>query len=458
MAGNVDTKDLSPDLSRQLAALLDYLNPEDRAVTLKTLTEIFQNIILNPGVDKYRQIKIANKRFSNTVWKYPAGPEFMKMSGWILEGDHLRFTDDSNIKVVANLLTSGKQDKQVEQSSAIAALAGTYDSDGMCELPPEHQNEMFITIGCGDSLKLRGLLKQIKIPVNKILLYGAPLVQMALALRQIGIARILIKEYSLEINTPCLHKFIEHGAPESEVIDLITEFNIDIKDAGFISYALHCKCFEIVKYAIEKQGFDVNSVWRASDNDNVYSTLLHLAYYMNETAFAEYLISKGADKNATDTNGKKPMEYSGGIEAAIKHSEDMVQHRQMGLYGRLDIMRLCNEGYSEEEATKSVIQKFPTSKVETPKRDLNDVPTLKELNRYIIDMAPLYYDIGLELDVLNSQLKLIRNDPSLPDLKEKCRRMLEVWLENDISATWKKLCDALLETGQNVLADQIKLA
>ena len=94
----------------------------------------------------------------------------------------------------------------------------------------------------------------------------------------------------------------------------------------------------------------------------------------------------------------------------------------------------------------------------TSKRNLSDVPTIKELNRYVIDMAPFYFDIGLELDVLNSQLKLIRNDPSLPDLKEKCCKMLEVWLENDTSATWMKLCDALCEIGQSVLAEQIKSA
>ena len=71
-------------------------------------------------------------------------------------------------------------------------------------------------------------------------------------------------------------------------------------------------------------------------------------------------------------------------------------------------------------------------------------------------MAPSYYDIGLQLDIVNSQLKLIKNDPSLSDLKEKCRKMLEVWLENDTSATWKKLCDALEEEGLSVLAEQIK--
>ena len=71
-------------------------------------------------------------------------------------------------------------------------------------------------------------------------------------------------------------------------------------------------------------------------------------------------------------------------------------------------------------------------------------------------MAPSHHDIGLELDIPYATLKLIRNDPNLSDLKEKCCKMLEGWLEDDNSATWKKLCDALQEVGMSVLAEQIK--
>ena len=203
---------------------------------------------------------------------------------------------------------------------------------------------------------------------------------------------------------------------------------------------------------------------KGPNNDKVHGTLLHYAYYINEPAFAEYLISKGADKNATDTRGLKPIEYSGGIEFMVKRSECLAQCRLMtqnfNSEESLHFTKLLIKGYSEEEAVSHVIEKFPLLKLETefktPKRNLSDVPTMKELNRYIIDMASFYFDIGLELDVLKSQLKLIRNDPSLPDLKEKCRKMLEVWLENDTSATWMKLCDALCEIGQNALAENIK--
>ena len=84
--------------------------------------------------------------------------------------------------------------------------------------------------------------------------------------------------------------------------------------------------------------------------------------------------------------------------------------------------------------------------------------TMKKLNHYITDMSPYYYDIGLELDIPNSKLKAIKNDSTVPDSREKCREMLQTWLDDDTHATWKKLCDALKETNQSVLGEKIKEA
>ena len=76
--------------------------------------------------------------------------------------------------------------------------------------------------------------------------------------------------------------------------------------------------------------------------------------------------------------------------------------------------------------------------------DLQTVPMMNQLNHYITEMAPSYYTIGLELGIPYSELKVIKtSDPSLIDLKEKCLKMLEVWLARDTSAPWTKLCDTL---------------
>ena len=71
-------------------------------------------------------------------------------------------------------------------------------------------------------------------------------------------------------------------------------------------------------------------------------------------------------------------------------------------------------------------------------------------------MALHYYNIGLELDIITSKLRIIQNDSRFPGFEEKCREVLNLWLESDISATWEKLCKALERTDQCVLAEDIK--
>ena len=117
-----------------------------------------------------------------------------------------------------------------------------------------------------------------------------------------------------------------------------------------------------------------------------------------------------------------------------------------------------DQGIGEIEAVELTFKQFPSLQeklnegiVKWP--NLEATPELNKLKHYIIDMAPSYYEIGLELDIPNAAMKFIKKD--LSDLKEKCRKMLEVWLESDAFATWKKLCDALQEVGMNVLADEI---
>ena len=71
-------------------------------------------------------------------------------------------------------------------------------------------------------------------------------------------------------------------------------------------------------------------------------------------------------------------------------------------------------------------------------------------------MAIHYFEIGLELDIVNSKLRNIQQDPRFPGPEEKCREMLNVWLDNDTSATWEKLCKALEEKNLNALAQVIR--
>ena len=83
---------------------------------------------------------------------------------------------------------------------------------------------------------------------------------------------------------------------------------------------------------------------------------------------------------------------------------------------------------------------------------------MNKLNRWIPKMAPYYYTIGLELDIVNSRLKNIKTDSNFSGNEEKCREMLGVWLAKDTSATWEKLCKALESVDQNVLARDIRIS
>ena len=91
------TFQLNSMLSAQLSA---FLTPKYLEATLSTLRKIFDNIIQHPNDDKYCQIKLANKTFSSKVWRYPACEELMKMSGWVVEDDHVTLRDDSHVHIV----------------------------------------------------------------------------------------------------------------------------------------------------------------------------------------------------------------------------------------------------------------------------------------------------------------------------------------------------------------------
>ena len=72
------------------------------------LKMISDNIIHHPNDDKYHQIKLIDETFVSKVWQYsyPAGEEFMKMSGWVVEDDNVRLRYDSGVQIVSQLLKS----------------------------------------------------------------------------------------------------------------------------------------------------------------------------------------------------------------------------------------------------------------------------------------------------------------------------------------------------------------
>ena len=95
------TVQLESMVLQQLNNLVTALSPQDQEATLSTLRRIF---VQHPNDDKYRQIKLNDDTFDSKVWQYPAGEELMKMSGWVVEDDHVRLRDDSCVQIVSQLL------------------------------------------------------------------------------------------------------------------------------------------------------------------------------------------------------------------------------------------------------------------------------------------------------------------------------------------------------------------
>ena len=84
--------------------MIATLNPQEKVDTLSLLSRIFNNGIQDPNDDKYRKIKLAGKKFSNNVWKYPGSEELMKIGGWVVEGDHIILRVDSQTQVAASII------------------------------------------------------------------------------------------------------------------------------------------------------------------------------------------------------------------------------------------------------------------------------------------------------------------------------------------------------------------
>ena len=456
---------------------------KDREATLSTLKKIHDNIIQHPNDDKYRQIKLTNKRFSSDVWRYPAAVNLMKMAGWEEDGDCVRLRDESRAEAMSKLLEEALLRDSTLHSSE-STLANEYNSicdvrssTECCTFTQNKINKIATAIFNGDGKTLKELLKPYHFACLKnVRFVDTSITEFVCFSRQIGIARILASEYGADFsgsNEGEVHMLIIFKACDSTescqslIIQFIKEFKINVHKHRHYT-ALHLavlhKLFTIVKFLVGDCKVDVNCA-NSSLNGG---TSLHMAYGIGEESIAQYLIEHGADQDALDSGGRKPIEYKLYAYSNNTYSlasqwliKERVINKKLGRSEYHHFSRLCDQlGYNKAEAVELTYEKFPSLKESlggdiANQRNLEATPTLNELNHYITEMAPSYYDIGLELDVVDSKLRVIESDRLL-NPEEKCRNMLRAWLDNDTSATWKKLCNALQKIRMNVLAERIK--
>ena len=472
---------LGENLSKALAESLEKSTPKDKEATLSTLKEIFDNIIQHPNDDKYRQIKLTNKRFSSIMWRYPAAVNVMKMSGWEEDGDFVRLRNESDAKAISQLLEQELQKLreptptyQIEHANTDSSSAST-NSSKCCVPLAEDIAQIVVAILNGDGQHLRELLSQYHVACVKNMPSVISCVCMS---RQIGIARILATKYGVDFNSvgkegSPYYELLFDGCDSSEkcqllIIQFIKEFNIDVhrrclSTLTALHFAILHKLFTVVKCLVEDREVDVNCVSVVAND----GTSLHMAYGIGEENIAQYLIEHGADQDALDNDGRKPIDYklyesSENYYACI--SQYFMQRRTLRkapyiLHEYTFFRQLCDQGLEEKLAMELTFKTFPSLQENlgdiVHHHDLGATPTLNALNPYITDMTPSYYDIGLQLGVARSTLNVIHSDTYLHN-KQKCREMLQAWLQKDTSATWRKLCDALQEIELNALAEQIK--
>ena len=89
---------------------------------------------------------------------------------------------------------------------------------------------------------------------------------------------------------------------------------------------------------------------------------------------------------------------------------------------------------------------------------MSDRPTdlefkLKNIVTAVRDVITEWHQLGLQLDLPESDLKLIGSNP---DIEGHLRMMLSKWLDYDPEASWDKLANALNTMGKNAIAANIR--
>ena len=373
------------NISKQLDELVTSLSPEDREATLATLRRICNNIIQHPNDDKYRQIKLTDETFSNKVWQYPAGEELMKMSGWVVEDDHVRLRNDSCVQIMLTSFLSS--------------------ATGVVPFPDDEFQALIKALYYGDIPCIQKLLKVSHISPNGRIYSESGssfnLLEAATIAQHLDIVKLLLTDYSMDPYVMSVSEseslpYIEYifsVAPQSFIIAIMKYCGVklDFKTPDGFSL-LHCavafKCFDVVCFLLEEcSNIDVN----VTDDD--MDTPLHLAYLSGykHSQIAQYLIQHGADVYAVNSDGYTPYEYIGGEPGCIEGSECFKNSRKIHhipySIEHCYYMKLINIGIDEEEAVPLTMEQFPSLKEDGPTRphhDIDHASALKEFTQYII--------------------------------------------------------------------------
>ena len=354
---------------------------------MSTLRKIFDNIIQHPNDDKYRQIKLANKTFISKVWRYPACEELMKMSGWVVEDDHVRLRDDSHVHIVSQLLESLDGKKSF-----------------ITKYPLDEYEVLISAVLNSKTTVIQNLLKPCNISSAGMIYCedgsSTNLLHSAILSQKIDVVELLVKEYSAspydydDSGGLCIVS-VFGKAPQLFIIRFLricgvkASFNAGSTSFNLLEIAVSVYCFKVVRFLVEECRVDVNLY------NNDLNTSLHYAYMAGHIDIAEYLIQHGADVMAVNSEGHTPHEYYDGIPWAIDYSKTVqssrIIHNVPGSPEYLNYIKLCNIGIGPEEAVTLTMQQFPSLTEDGPTQPHHDVDHTsfsKESPEYITKRSP----------------------------------------------------------------------
>ena len=265
-------------LSRQLDKVVTSLGPDDLKATLSTLVKIFDNIAQHPNDDKYRQIKLANKRFSNKVWRHRVCEELMKMSGWVVEDDHVRLKDESCVHVVSQLLVPLWN--KVRMTDTVSTPSSLKHS---CPTGSNREGEI-PDLGCGNTKS--DIFEQI---VNLFALLSEPDFKNALT-----------------VLNDIYQNIIHHGKDKQY-------YQIKLTDEAFNNKVWR---HPVCQRFMEMNGWIVEDDHvRLGDDSHAHIVAQHIAYFCQENDTTENCL------HSTQTSGSSSSEQ---ITVAIKPISDLI--------------------------------------------------------------------------------------------------------------------------------------
>ena len=354
-------------LTNQLNKLVTSLNPKDQEATLQTLRIIFDNIVHYPNDEKCRKLKPANQIFNGKVWQYPAGKELMRMSGWIVEDEHVRLQDDSHVHIMVESLNQ------------------------LCALPTDQSTLIMDAAINGDMSIIEKKLNKHNVSSAGIIYFqngsSISLLKVAIATQNMDLINLLKTYFTVDIYVPSEHVFItmlDH-APEGFIIDVLSVCNaknfFTFTSDGFtmLHLAVFYNCLKVVRYLITKS-VDVNDA-----NNNYKYTPLHCANLSNHKEIANCLCENGADARARDFRGCTPLDYIKGDQKFIEISQYIQNKRKIHLKPfsaeRLRFLELMNTGIDEETAVSITMASMKEKEI-TQGHD-HQAAIKKELPKYI---------------------------------------------------------------------------